>query len=157
MSLPQNPPAAHRYDLISPDVQAEVVATEQRHFAAVAHADKAALALLHGKGSPAAAASFLTNFSVTTGDATVDGWISYWQSLVVRYRDGLVVKPGGPPVNPKDRPQPADAEAVGYDKMWYARIARETGDRYLLASDLGGAVAQRRDLNRRKLALLQRR
>jgi len=126
--------AYSRWDLISPEVQSRVAERENALFHAVQKLDSKAVTALNAGDSAEQVAAFLTDFSVGTADAHVDDWIQFWQSLVVRHRDGLVVTSGGPRAHPKDDPPPADAEAVGYSTEWYQRIADETGDHYMLPS-----------------------
>lgn len=120
-----------RYDLISPEVQSRVVEVETEHFRLVSEQDNTLLTVLATSGKKAALKQ-LTEFSVQTADSSIDQWVEFWQLLVVRHRDGLVVTPGDAPAARRDQPQPANAVAVGYDQAWYGRIAQETGDRYLL-------------------------
>jgi len=124
-----------RWDLISPEVQGRVVDREAQLFQRVDRMDRAAMGMLQTGASPGLVVAALTNFSVRTANQHVSDWMAFWQWLVVRHRDGLVVTPGGPPIHPKDKPPPANSEAVGYDTEWYSRIAEETGERYLVPSD----------------------
>ena len=81
-----------RYDLISPEVQSRVVEVETEHFRLVSEQDNTLLTVLATSGKKAALKQ-LTEFSVQTADSSIDQWVEFWQLLVVRHRDGLVVTP----------------------------------------------------------------
>ncbi|WP_051305847.1 dipeptidase [Desulfogranum mediterraneum] len=77
---------------------------EQGHFAAIAQADKEALALY--QKNPAAATSYLTEFSVHTAEQVFTSWQAFGDRLIVKYADGGMNSPGE--LNHK----------VGYPKEW---------------------------------------
>lgn len=156
--------AYSRYDLISPDVQRKIVEEETEGFKLVKLFDAQALELFDKQGEKTVA-GFLTLFSVDMGNSMVDKWITFWMELFVRYRDGLIVSSGGPPLHPRDQPPPANARQVGYSQDWYKRIVDDTHDHYRLpnaastsnSNSNSNADAQYRNLlQQRKLDLLGR-
>eukprot|EP00911_Craspedida_sp_UC1_P002251 UC1_evm1s1713 len=151
--------AYSRYNVIAPDVVSAVVDAEKSYFTAVASTDAAALKVLNGGGGGGGggiekARDMLTRFSVATADNHTDEWVKLWQTLMIRYRDGLYVVAGGPPKANKDHAPPANAQEIGYDDAWHARIVNDTGKRYLLPT---AATASMEAAEKRKLDLLARR
>ena len=78
---------------------------------------------------PAAAEALLTDYVVRTGQQLTRGWRSLWQRLVGRYRDGFLVTQKEIAPGSRDLTWSVPTE-VGYPESWYARIAKETGERY---------------------------
>eukprot|EP00928_Gymnodinium_smaydae_P100003 TRINITY_DN9700_c0_g1_i1.p1 TRINITY_DN9700_c0_g1~~TRINITY_DN9700_c0_g1_i1.p1 ORF type:complete len:618 (-),score=62.16 TRINITY_DN9700_c0_g1_i1:262-1902(-) len=145
--------AYSRYDHIGMEVQRRVVATERRLLAAVAELDGTTADLVTANESKDVIEQRLSDFSIDGANALVDDWVAFFPELFVKYRDYLVAAPAPPPASPRDRPPPPECNAVGYDASWYARIASETGDRYLVPTSSDPAV---RLHGQRKVALLAR-
>lgn len=141
-----------RWDVVGADVRHRVAAKEAELFGAVRAADAAAEGAAKAGATDAQLRAQLSNFSVTTAEGVVDSWISLFPQLFVRYRDYLVVSPGGAPASPKDQPPPPSCTDVGYDTQWYDRLVRDTGDRYLVPP----APPALRRHEERKLELLRR-
>ena len=116
--------AYDRWDNIYPEVLAK--ATElQDEFDATARDTDAKLVELAQSGKLADAIAFATNYSVAVGDKTHSTWLAFWKYLVARHVDGLTKTYIPDEQNPK-------VESPGYGQAWYDRIAKETGDKYLI-------------------------
>lgn len=124
-----------RYDIIVPEVQAAMVATERSFFQAVAEVDAEVLARL--QDAPSAeegereALEVVESFSLNTASVTVDAWVQFWQRLFVRYRDGLNTISGRSQTPEGDEPRVRssyDSDSWGSD--WQARFVAETGDHF---------------------------
>lgn len=123
-----------RWRDVSPYVAANISAIEGGYMAKTKAMDAAAKALV-AKGNTTGAIEALTAFSVGTGDAAVANWNAMFLQLFFRFRDGFLVSPPAK-AGPKDFPWP-HVQQLGYsDPAWYQRIARDTGDRYLVPEAL---------------------
>jgi dipeptidase len=80
---------------------------------------EAAALKLH-EGSPQLARDYLTEYSVTQGQAVVDRWKALGGHLFVKYLDGNVKDTDGTPLHPR------------YPDAWYQRIVEERGDEILI-------------------------
>merc|ERR1711964_461153 len=97
------------------------------YFKETAHMDQVAAALVK-QGKVEDAVAQLTAYSKTTGDAIVKEWLSLWQSLFFRFRDGFTVtRPtaSAARVGGKTNYPLPNAKEVGYSKSWYTRIVKE--------------------------------
>ena len=77
--------------------------------------------------SPKKAVAYLTNYSTTTGNATVDEWQQFYYFLFTKYMDGNIktkqeVPEGYKYYAPK-------VNQPGYPESWRKKIADETGDK----------------------------
>jgi dipeptidase len=70
--------------------------------------------------SPQLARDYLTEYSMTQGQAVVDRWRDLGAHLLVRYLDGNVKDTDGTPLHPR------------YPDAWYQRIVDERGDEILI-------------------------
>ena len=98
---------------------------EERYTAEVLEIDKAASAL--NKANPEMAREFITDYSVRTGDYTVQRYKELGQFLLVKYIDGNIKKeengvflrsPEGYPLGP-DQP--------GYPESWKEMVVKDAG------------------------------
>ena len=88
--------------------------------------------------NPTEALEFITNFVVNTGNTMFQDWLQFWMFLFSRVRDGGIISaPSKPTCSDSQtqgctaRPIPAVSE-LGYSPDWYARIAKESGQHYLI-------------------------
>jgi hypothetical protein len=108
------------------DIQAKQNELEQKYFRETVEIDKEA-SLLY-KNDAAAAASYLTDYSVLAGNSTVKEWKDLYKFLFTKYMDGNVkerkaVPSGYKYVTPK-------ISQPGYSEDWNRFVAKTTGDRY---------------------------
>ena len=75
--------AMARFDVVGANVQGRVAAAESKLLAAVNTTDEAAAAIAAKRG-PAAAAEYLSNFSIATANEVVDEWVELFPALMVR-------------------------------------------------------------------------
>lgn len=137
--------AYDRFELVSADVGAAIVATEAKFFSTVPQIDAAALqALRHGHVDTAV--EMLTAYSVAAGSELVAEWQKLFGTLFVKYRDGFISTPTSTPVcqhrrqfNCTFRPVPNSAE-TGYPTPWYSRIVAENGAHYAAPSSQVGST-----------------
>lgn len=107
-----------RFDLISVDVRAKQAELEHDYLTLVPAIDKAALELTKtGKGI---AVQFLTDFSVTQGQATFTAWKNLYRQLFVKYMDGNVKTKVAGQVLPK-------VVQPGYSPAWKKRVVQDAG------------------------------
>jgi hypothetical protein len=111
-----------------------VNAYEQRFAAEVAAEDAAALALWSTNRT--AAIELLTAAGEKRGDELVSDWLQLYQQLFMDFRDGQTPK----------------SVKAGYAQDWYDRVAKETGDRYLMPAMGSGSA----ELNSKKLQVLSK-
>lgn len=114
-----------RADMIYPDIRKKQAELELKFIDEVQVIDGVASELY--KKDPERAISFLTDYSVNSGNQTVDTWRNFYGYLFTRYMDGNVKEAQPVPedhiyVNPKLK-QP------GYGQEWYRNVATETGDK----------------------------
>lgn len=114
-----------RANLIYPDIRKKQAELELKFFDEVQVIDEVASKLY--EKDPEKAIRFLTDYSVNSGNQTVDTWRDFYGYLFARYMDGNVKEAQAVPddhiyVNPKLK-QP------GYSKEWYRSVANETEDK----------------------------
>jgi len=107
-----------RFDLISPEIRARQAELEAKYIALVPAIDKAALELT--KTGKAEAVQFLTDFSVTQGQATFNAWKALYRELFVKYMDGNVKTKVAGQVNPQ-------VVQPGYSVEWKRRVVQDAG------------------------------
>jgi len=103
-----------RYCDMIKDVQKVQRELEGQFLANQPEIDTAALALY--EKSPQLARDYLTNYSVTQGNAVVKRWMKLGEFLLYKYLDGNMKNEMGKVTHP------------GYPKSWYKRIAEESGE-----------------------------
>ena len=72
---------------------------------------------------PALARSFLTNYSVSTGEAVFRHWRGLAESILTRHVDGYLQQPNG------------RSQSPGYPAEWLQRVVRERPDQFKLPVD----------------------
>jgi dipeptidase len=119
-----------KYSLKLPDIQKVQSELESSFHQFIPAIDKAALELYNN--NPELAKDFLTNFSVSMGNYTVQRWEELFRFLMVKYLDGnrkkeengvfLTNKWGKYPI--VEHPQ--------YPEWWLRMLVELTGDRFLV-------------------------
>jgi dipeptidase len=110
-----------RYNVMINDIQKVQKELETNFITYTSVIDKSAAELF--KTDPAKATDFITEFSCTNANYTVEKWQELYHYLFVRYLDGNVKTAVAGQKNPK-------VEQPGYGEEWLRRIVKETGDRY---------------------------
>lgn len=108
--------AYSRYSDMIQDIQLVQRTMEGGFLAHQPEIEAAALALY--KQAPELARSFLTDYSVKLGDATVKRWKKLGEHLLFKYLDGNVKNELGEVTHPP------------YPESWYRKIVEETGDHF---------------------------
>lgn len=124
--------AYYRWDQVAPLVSKKIQQFEKQFMGDVAHEEEKALSMW--KNNASAAVELLTAASEDRGNALIKSWFSFYQELFMDFRDGNT--PHG--------------VASGYGQDWYDRIAKETGDKYLVPS------GEDPEMNLRKLMVLSK-
>ncbi len=110
-----------RYSYMIPEIREKQRKLEQYYISRVSEIDKKALKL--NKDDKKLAVDYLTDFSVNTGNSTVEEWKRLYGYLFTKYIDGNIKEPVEGRQNPKlDQP--------GYSDEWYRILIRETGDKF---------------------------
>ena len=82
-----------------------------------------AAAKLCSSGDPALARSFLTNYSVSTGEAVFRRWQALVGEILTKHVDGYVKDAGG------------HAQAPGYNPEWLREVVKQRPDQFALPAD----------------------
>jgi dipeptidase len=121
-----------RWNVIFPDVSAEIKKHETEFQTQIAAVEEQAQTLWNQGGSDAHAnaINFVTEYSVNTGNNLVKQWGAFFGKLFMTYRDGYKITPdvNDPICNCAVLP-------VEYPQQWYDRIAEGTGSRLLVPPD----------------------
>ena len=138
--------AYYRWEQVAPVVTDRVNHYEQLFAKQVAAEDAAALALW--SSNQTAAVELLTAAGEKRGNEFVSDWMQLYQQLFMQFRDGQT------PSQPVHGVHGVHGVTVnpGYAQDWYDRIAKETGDRYLVPAMDGGSA----ELNARKMKVLRK-
>jgi len=110
-----------RYNLMIPEIREKQKKLEHYYISKTSEIDKAAVEL--NKKDKNLALEYITNFSVNTGNSTVEEWKNLYRYLFAKYLDGNVKEKVEGRKNPK-------LEQPGYNKEWYRILIKETGDKF---------------------------
>lgn len=116
-----------RFDVMIKDIQKIQSELENNYFAFTSSIDDAALKLYNKDKDMAI--KFLTNYSVNTGNNTVEVWKRLYAHLFTRYMDGNIKTYVPGEQNPAvDQP--------GYSEGWYKQIIEGTGNKFLYKGEV---------------------
>jgi dipeptidase len=110
-----------RWSRIYPDVQTAQRERETALLAMQPAIEETAAKL--ATTDPTLARAFLTNYSVSTGEAVFRRWKELAESILTRHVDGYVQQPGG------------RSRAPGYPAEWLERVVRERPEQFKLPVD----------------------
>jgi dipeptidase len=105
-----------RWSRIYPDVKAAQAKREGELLKMQPVIEEAAAKL--GASDPALMREFLTNYSVSTGDAVFRNWQAVAESIMVKHVDGYVKGAEGRP------------RGVGYSKEWLERVVKDRPEQF---------------------------
>jgi elongation factor P--beta-lysine ligase len=108
------------------DIQPVQQELEKKYVAEVADIDKKA-AELYQKDKESAV-SYITEYSVKTGQATVKRWQELFQYLFVKYMDGNIKKEKDGKFERNPYNQPVMPSQPGYPEWWLKEIVKGHGD-----------------------------
>ena len=115
-----------RTRIINGDIQKKQAELENGYAKETVNVDKTAEALY--KKSPADAVRYLTEYSVKSGNNTVNEWKELYRFLFVKYVDGNVKEKAEVPKNYKYHVP--KLTQPGYVDDWYRIIVKNTGDQF---------------------------
>ncbi len=119
-----------RYSMIMPDVQKVQSELENRFFAMVPAIDKTATELF--KTNPELALEFVTEFSVNSGNYTVERWEQLFRFLMVKHLDGNRKKEENGEFLTNRYGRYPIVEHPQYPEWWLRLIIQVTGDKFLV-------------------------
>jgi hypothetical protein len=90
--------------------------------------DAAALTLWEN-GDKDAARDFLTTYVGNTTENTVDRWKKLGQYLLIKYKDGNIMKEKGGEFLRTEEGLPASPDQPGYPEEWYRSIVKQAGEK----------------------------
>lgn len=124
-----------RYNLMFPDILKAQQELESHFLSLVPAVDQTAHALY--QQDPSLAGEFLTIFSTTSGDYTVERWEKLFRFLLVKYIDGnLKQEENGVFLTNSWGKYPLVTHP-GYPEWWLRKIVESTGDRFLYPGSSG--------------------
>lgn len=115
-----------KYNYMIKDIQPLQQEMETTYVSETASVDKAASELY--KKDPSAGLQYITNYSVKTGQATVERWQELYRYLLVKYIDGNVKKEKDGKFETNDYNMPVMPSQPGYPEWWLKEIVRQHGD-----------------------------
>ncbi|MDA3927940.1 MAG: C69 family dipeptidase [Prolixibacteraceae bacterium] len=98
--------------------------------------DQAALSLWNS-GKRELAIDFITNYSVNAGNNTVDRWKELSNFLLVKYKDGNIMKEQNGVFERTDTGMPPGPNQPGYPQQWYRSVVKQTGDQLKVIGSAG--------------------
>ncbi|MDE5957734.1 MAG: C69 family dipeptidase [Muribaculaceae bacterium] len=127
--------AYHRYDLMIPDIR-KVQSALEKEFIASRPAREAELKALAEAGNMEALTANVNAEGAKLARQATDAYRDLAQFLLVRYMDGNMKKTddNGKFLN-NEYGLPLYPDFPGYDKAYYERIVKETGDHFLIPAD----------------------
>ncbi|HBH48404.1 MAG TPA: dipeptidase [Bacteroidales bacterium] len=114
-----------RYNLMIPFIQEKQKALEDEFVAGVKEIEEKAKSLKKEEELLA----LVTDYSLKTGQKTLDEWKQMYRFLFTRYLDGNVKSPAEVPENYL-YVEPI-LEQPGYSEEWYKRVVKETGEKFI--------------------------
>jgi dipeptidase len=125
-----------RYDTMITDVIKVQKELENSFFQLVPVIDQAALTLWNN-GNQELARDFLTNFSVNTANNTVDRWKQLFQFLLLKYKDGNIMKEKNGIFERTETGVAVYPDQSGYPESWKREVANKTGDKLKVIGKAG--------------------
>jgi dipeptidase len=125
-----------RYDSMIKDVVKVQSELENSFFKMTPAIDQAALTLWKN-GEQAMAIDFLTNYSVTTANNTVNRWKQLSHYLLVKYKDGNIMKEKDGAFERTETGGAAYPDQPGYPESWGREVVKSTGDKLKVIGKAG--------------------
>ena len=110
-----------RYNLMIPEIREKQSKLEHYYISRTSEIDKKAVEL--NKEDKNLSVEYITDFSVNTGNSTVEEWKKLYRYLFAKYLDGNIKEKVDGRKNPK-------LEQPGYSEEWYRMLIKETGDKF---------------------------
>ena len=115
-----------KYNYMIKDIQPVQQELEQKYIAEVAGIDQKATDIF--KKDKAAGLQFITEYSVKTGQATVERWQELYRYLLVKYIDGNIKKEKDGKFETNPYNMPVMPSQPGYPEWWLKEIVKQHGD-----------------------------
>ncbi len=112
-----------RYSYMIPEIREKQEELENKFLREIEEVDNTAQSLFK-KNKREKAIEYLTAYSVSTANNTVQEWKKLYRYLFTKYMDGNIKTPVPGELNPT-------LEQPGYDEEWYRLIIDSTGDKFL--------------------------
>ena len=110
-----------RYNLMIPEIREKQSKLEHYYISRTSEIDKKAVEL--NKEDKNLSVEYITDFSVNTGNSTVEEWKKLYRYLFAKYLDGNIKEKVDGRKNPK-------LEQPGYSEEWYRMLIKKTGDKF---------------------------
>lgn len=117
-----------RYDTMITDVIKVQKELENSFVKTIPSVDQKALALW-GKGKHKLAGKYITDFSVNTANNTVDRWKELFHFLLVKYKDGNIMKEKDGVFERTETGIAPMPDQPGYPESWRRNVVNQTGDK----------------------------
>lgn len=88
-------------------------------------------------GKEKLAIDFITNFSVNAGDNTVKRWKELANFLLVKYKDGNIMKEENGNFVRTETGMPPGPDQPGYPQQWYQSVVNQTGEKLKVPGGAG--------------------
>jgi dipeptidase len=115
-----------KYNYMIPEIQAKQKELETSYISQTNDVDRTASVLY--KTDKKQALEYITDYSVKTGNSTVNEWKKLYRHLFTKYMDGNIKEKVEGQQNPS-------LEQPGYSEDWYRILIRETGDKFKLPGE----------------------
>jgi dipeptidase len=125
-----------RYNMMIKDIQKVQNELEDKFLMNQPAIDEAATNLLNSRGS-VAARQFLTDYSCNTANSTVARWKELSHFLLVKYKDGNIMKETNGQFQRTETGLPEFPDQPGYPEKWKRRVAKETGNKLKVTGGSG--------------------
>ena len=123
-----------RYNSMIKDVVKVQSELEQKFIKMVPSVDQAAVALWNS-GNQQMAREFITDYSVNAGNNTVLRWKELSNYLLVKYKDGNIMKEKDGAFERTDTGVAEFPDQPGYPQEWYRSIVKQTGTKLKLIGE----------------------
>ncbi|MDA3880108.1 MAG: C69 family dipeptidase [Prolixibacteraceae bacterium] len=123
-----------RYDMMIEDIKKVQNELETNFVQMVPAIDAAALTLWEN-GDKKAARDFITAYTLSTTTKTVKRWNELSKYLLIKYKDGNVMKEKDGEFLRTETGMPASPDFPGYPEQWYRSIVKQTGDKLKVIGD----------------------
>jgi dipeptidase len=115
-----------KYSYMIPEIQVKQKELENSYISQTTEVDNVASGLY--KTDKKQALEYLTDYSVKTGNSTVNEWKKLYRYLFTKYMDGNIKEKIEGQKNP-------GLKQPGYSEDWYRILIRETGDKFKLPGE----------------------
>ena len=125
-----------RYNSMIEDVFKVQKELETKFINSIPAIDAAALSLWNN-GNHDLGLDFLTNYSVMAGDNTTKRWKELGNFLLVKYKDGNIMKEKDGVFERTDTGLAPGPDQPGYPQQWYRSVVKQTGDQLKVIGTAG--------------------